>query len=80
MERSNIITSWLRDIKVAIIKKEYSKIETLLDTLPTFETLPQMYEAQALLNEAKILFQEQRDQAIIAMKKNRQAKKYIQSE
>ena len=80
MERSNILTKWLHDFKVAIIKKEYNQVESLLDTLPIFETLPQMYEAQALLNEAQSLFQEQRDQAINAMKKNRQAKKYVQSE
>lgn len=79
MERGNSITLWLHDFKIAIVKKEYEHIDALLDRLPHFDTLEQMYEAQALITEAQTLFEKQRHELLESMKKNRKTKKYLQS-
>lgn len=80
MERSNAVVAWLHNFKISIIKKEYSLVEEFLSTLPQFDTLDQMHEAQALITEAESLFSQHKEALSLAMKKNRNAKKYLNSE
>ncbi|KIM10835.1 MAG: hypothetical protein KU37_08915 [Sulfuricurvum sp. PC08-66] len=68
---------WLDAFKIALITQNWQRIEELNDALPSFETLDEMYQAQALLNEAITLYQERKLQLKSEMQKNRKTKKYL---
>ncbi|NOQ30733.1 MAG: hypothetical protein GQ570_06390 [Helicobacteraceae bacterium] len=46
---------WLNEFKVALLEKDADKLELLLNTMPTFDTLKEMEEALFLSNEALTL-------------------------
>lgn len=48
---------WLKKFKTAIILKEFSIIDSLIDQMPRMDSLAEMEEAAYLLHYAKILLE-----------------------
>lgn len=66
--------NWLNDLKIAILEKNYEKIDKLASSLPNFETLSELLCASDLVLEAKeLLINEQKElqKAMIDLKKQR---------
>ena len=64
---------WLNELKIAIVQEDTTKIENLVDNLPTLTTAREIDEAQHLITAATSLLQKLRDNtqaSMIQMQKN----------
>lgn len=52
---------WLDRFKIALIEKDFAKLEKLHQSMPSFETLEEMVTAKALIGETLILLQKERN-------------------
>ena len=55
---------WLSELKVAIVSNEPQKISTLIESMPTFETLEEMQEALYLIKEAYVIMNELKSETL----------------
>ena len=60
---------WLDELKIAIINKEYEKLDALCTSMPHFSGIEETIEAQALIKEALILVKDEKDKTGEFMKK-----------
>lgn len=77
--RSLSSQSWLNEYKLALIEEDFDTMDELNQSLPQFQTLQQMEEAQAYIEQsATILLQKQKE-----LRQNMndiiKAKKYLNS-
>ena len=72
-------SEWIRAFKIALIEADLKKLETLQQAMPKFETLEEMSEAKALIEQAIHLFQSESDKTKAAMGQMQKALKFQQS-
>ena len=68
---------WSNQLKIAIIEKNETKIEELVSTLPTFDTLEQMKEAAYMLQEAHTLLSKEKNILASKLLKIKKQKEFI---
>ncbi len=71
---------WLEDFKIAIIEKNFEKIETLLEEMPEIKSIGDLKTSVALINEAKKLLAQEQNQLKENMAKIQKSKKFLQHE
>ena len=59
---------WLNDFKIALIEKNTEKLNTLMDELPSLQSLEDIQQALYLLKEANELVGDLKDQTKNSMK------------
>jgi hypothetical protein len=70
---------WMNEFKVALIQKDVKTLDTLILEMPQFETLDEMQEAFYLMNHAKDLLENLKNETAITMKKIKENIRYIES-
>jgi hypothetical protein len=68
---------WLERLKIFIITKEYEKIGELCSNIPSFDTLEELLEAQALINEALIITKIEKDSTNNIMQKIKKQSEFL---
>ena len=58
------MSTWLNELKKAIILQDSQNLNTLIDQMPQFTTLPEMEEAAYLLLSAQIFLENERSQTL----------------
>jgi len=71
--------SWLNQFKIAIIDKDIQKMSELNSLMPKFETIEQIYEAQAYIKQAIQLITNQQSKLSENMAKIQKTKKFLNS-
>jgi len=69
--------SWLSELKLSIVNKNFSQIEKLSKNIPHFKTLNESQEALALINEVNTLIQNEQQQILSQMEKLKKTKKFL---
>jgi hypothetical protein len=69
----------MNEFKVALIQKDVKTLDTLILEMPQFETLDEMQEAFYLMNHAKDLLENLKNETAITMKKIKENIRYIES-
>ena len=69
--------SWISDLKLSIVNKNFIQIEKLSKNIPHFETLDENQEALALINEANTLIKNEQQQILSQMEKLKKTKKFF---
>jgi hypothetical protein len=70
---------WLTKLKIAIVEKDTSAVDTLLDEIPNFEDLKDVKEAMYLLKEALELLYSLRDETAVSMAQIKKNIEFLQS-
>jgi len=70
---------WLDDFKIAIIEKNFEKIEKLLDEMPEIKSINDLKTSVALINEAKRLLAKEQQILREDMEKVQKSKKFFSS-
>jgi hypothetical protein len=70
---------WLTKLKIAIVEKDTSAVDTLLDEIPNFEDLKDIKEAMYLLKEALELLYSLRDETAVSMAQIKKNIEFLQS-
>jgi len=71
--------SWLNQFKIAIIDKDIQKMDELNSSMPEFETLKQIYEAQAYIQQAIQIIMDKQSELRENMAKIQKTKKFLNS-
>ena len=71
---------WLEAFKIAIIEKNFEKIETLLEEMPEIKSIGDLKTSVALINEAKKLLAQEQTQLKEKMGKIQKSKQFLASE
>lgn len=58
------MSTWLNELKKAILLQDSQSLNTLIDQMPQFTTLPEMEEAAYLLHSAQIFLENERAQTL----------------
>ncbi|SFV64472.1 hypothetical protein MNB_SM-6-525 [hydrothermal vent metagenome] len=58
---------WLKELKGAVVQKNVTQIETLLENIPSFNTLKEMQTTLYLLEEAKRVVESLKKETAISM-------------
>lgn len=69
--------TWLNNLKIAIIEKNFVQIEKLMDNMPEIKEIAIAKEAQALIKDVLILLESEKEQTFNAMQKIKKIKKFI---
>ena len=77
--RQTLKNEWLHDFKVALIESDFKRMGVLQLSIPTFESVEEMTEAQALIEQAIRLFRAESDKTKSAMEQMRKAIRFQQS-
>lgn len=70
---------WMNEFKVALIEKNVKALDTLILQMPQFETLDEMEEAFYLMNHARELLENLKNDTARTMKKIKENIRYIES-
>jgi len=70
---------WLTKLKIAIVEKDTSAVDALLDEIPNFEDLKDVKEAMYLLKEALELLYSLRDETAVSMAQIKKNIEFLQS-
>jgi regulator of replication initiation timing len=70
---------WLEDFKIAIIEKNFEKIENLLEEMPEIKSIGDLKTSVALINEAKKLLASEQSRLKENMAKIQKSKKFLQT-
>jgi len=70
-------TKWLEKFKVAIIEKDFEKLEILLDEMPEIKKIEELKNTVALINEAKKLISEEQKLLRDSMAKVKKSKHFL---
>jgi uncharacterized protein YjdB len=74
------INEWINQFKIALIEKEYSKIEKLIAKMPQMENIEQMQTAQSLIQSAITELKAQKEQMQMQMAKLKKSKGYFNTQ
>jgi len=58
------MSTWINDLKKAIILQDFQKLDSLIDQMPQFNTIPEMEEAVYLLLNAQTSLENERSQTL----------------
>lgn len=70
---------WLNQLKIAVVQRDLTLLNTLLDDIPTLEDPKDIESAQVLLNEAATVFTKLKDETAISMKKMKKSIEFLRS-
>ncbi len=70
-------TKWLEKFKIAIIEKDFERLETLLDEMPEIKDINQLRSAVSLINESKKLIAKEQKVLKENMSKIQKGKKFL---
>ncbi len=70
-------SSWLNELKISIINKNFKKIEELSKNIPQFKSLDESQKAFALIQEANTLLKDEQQSILFQMKKLKKTKKFL---
>lgn len=70
---------WAKQLKIAIIEKDESKIETIIDELPKFDSIEEMEEAAFLMQEAHKFLTTQKEEFAAKLLKIKKQKEFLNS-
>ncbi len=70
-------SSWLNELKLSIINKNFKKIEELSKNIPQFKSLDESQRAFALIQEANTLLKDEQQSILFQMKKLKKTKKFL---
>lgn len=71
--------AWLEQFKLAIIQKRGDRIIEYLEHIPQFESVQNMQQALALIQEALTFFEAHKKEIRTEMQKIRQTKNYLKA-
>jgi len=71
--------SWLNQFKIAIVDKDTQKMDELNSSIPEFETIEQIYEAQAYIQQAIQIIMDKQSELRENMAKIQKTKKFLNS-
>jgi len=71
--------SWLNQFKIAIIDKDTQKMDELNSSMPEFETIEQICEAQAYIKQAIQIIVDKQSELRENMAKIQKTKKFLNS-
>ncbi len=69
--------SWISNLKLSIINKNFTQIEKLSKNIPHFKTLDESRKALALIKEANTLIKNEQQQILSQMEKLKKTKKFL---
>ena len=69
--------SWISELKLSIINKNFTQIEKLSKNIPQFTTLYESQEALALINKANDLLKNEQKLILSQMEKLKKTKKFL---
>lgn len=69
--------SWISALKLAVINKDFDKIEELSKDVPQFETLNESQEALALIEQVNVLLKNEKEKILSQMQKLKKTKEYL---
>jgi len=69
--------SWISELKLSIINKNFTQIEKLSKNIPRFTTLYESQEALALINKANDLLKNEQKLILSQMEKLKKTKKFL---
>jgi len=64
---------WLKELKIAVVQKDVEQVEKLLEDIPSLDNIQEIKEAVYLLEEAKSIVQDLKNdtaKSMAQMKKN----------
>ena len=70
---------WLNSLKIAIVEKDITKFNELMDEIPQFETQAEIEEALYLIREASNLVHNLKNETSTSIQQIRNNLKYIKS-
>jgi len=70
-------TKWLEEFKIAIIKRDFERLEILLDEMPEIKDINQLRSAVSLINESKKLIAKEQKVLKENMEKIQKGKKFL---
>lgn len=70
-------SKWLEDFKIAIIEKDFARIEALLAQMPEIKSINDLKTSVALINEAKKLLAQEQTQLREKMQKIQKSKQFL---
>ncbi len=70
---------WLEEFKIALVQKNYKKIDELSRNLPTFEKVDEMITASALLESAKEIIKQEQKELSKNMSELKRSRKFFES-
>ncbi|WP_228448166.1 hypothetical protein [Sulfurospirillum diekertiae] len=71
------IMSWIESFTIAIIEENYTHIGDLIESVPQFETVDEAITACALIQEALIMIQREKESTFEAMQKLKKTRQFI---
>lgn len=70
-------SKWLEAFKIAIIEKDFVRIEALLAQMPEIKSINDLKTSVALINEAKTLLAQEQTQLREKMQKIQKSKQFL---
>ena len=70
---------WANQLKIAIIEKDESKIETIIEKLPNFNSIAEMEEAAYLMQEAHSFLATQKEEFAAKLLKIKKQKEFLEA-
>lgn len=68
---------WINSLKIAIIEENITEIGVIIENLPEYGNKEDAQEALALLDEAKNLVKNKKNETLTSMNKIKQTKVYL---
>jgi len=69
--------SWIESFTIAIVEENYTHIGELIETIPTFGTIDEAITARALIQEALIIMEREKESTFEAMQKLKKTRQFI---
>ena len=69
--------SWIESFTIAIVEENYTNIGDLIETIPQFETVDEAITARALIQEALIIMEREKESTFEAMQKLKKTRQFI---
>ena len=70
---------WLNSLKIAIVERDSDKISELMDTLPNLQSQEEITSALFLLEEAKRVIEDLKDETRLSMSKIKKSINFLKS-
>lgn len=70
---------WLNSLKIAIVERDSDKISELMDTLPNLQSQEEIASALFLLEEAKRVIEDLKDETRLSMSKIKKSINFLKS-
>lgn len=69
--------SWIESFTIAIVEENYTNIGDLIENIPDFKTIEEAQTACALIQEALIIMQREKENIFEAMQKLKKTRHFV---